>query len=196
MQDEEFETAEGVRLAYLAVQLAPNDALVLTDASVAVGVLGRDLTTAISWLDRAIALNPNSAQTFGRGAGLRNAVGDYATAIDHADRAMRLSPFDPYSFLFSLARGSGHFRQRQLPEAVTWLSKAAQQNPRFHPIFLFLGSALAHAGRMDEARAAIRRLLELHPADSVTWRRQQRWLGSGLDFDYVVEGARLAGFPE
>jgi TolB-like protein len=195
MQDEEVETAEGARLAHLAVQLAPNDALVLTDASIAVGVLGRDLTTAISWLDRGIALNPNSAQTFGRGATLRNVVGDYATAIDHADRAMRLSPFDPYSFLFSLARGSGHLLQRQLPEAVAWLGKAAQQNPRFHPIFLFLGSALAHAGRMDEARAAIRRLLELHPADSVTWRRQHG-LRPGPDFDYVVEGARLAGFPE
>ena len=106
---------------------------------------------------------------------------------------MRLSPFDPYSFLFSLARGSSHFRQRQLPEAVAWLRKAAQQNPRYSQHFLFLGSALAHAGRMEEARAAIRRLLELHPADSVTWRRQHRWLDPEADFEYVVEGARLAG---
>jgi adenylate cyclase len=108
---------------------------------------------------------------------------------------MRLSPFDPYSFLFSLARGYAHFLQHQLPEAVAWLSKAAQQNPRFHPIFLFLGSALAYAGRMEEARAAIRRLLELHPAHSVTWLRQHL-LQSGADFEYVVEGARLVGLPE
>jgi adenylate cyclase len=195
MQDEEAESVEGVRLAHLAVRLAPNDALVLTDAAVGVGILGRDLATAISWLDRAIALNPNSAQAFGRGAMMRLHAGDYAAAIDHADRAMRLSPFDSYSFLFSLARGIGRFYQRQLPEAVAWLGKAAQQNPAHSPTYLFLGSALAHAGRMEEARAAIRRLLELHPADSVTWRRQRRFR-SGTEFEYVVEGARLAGLPE
>jgi adenylate cyclase len=153
------------------------------------------LATAISWLDRAIALNPNSAHAFGRGAILRNYAGDYATAIDHADRAMRLSPFDPYSFVFSLARGTGHLVQRQLPEAVAWFTKAAQQHPPFNPIYLYLGSALAHAGQMEQARAAIRRLLELHPTDSVTWRRQHRRLPED-GFEYVLEGARLAGLPE
>jgi hypothetical protein len=48
---------------------------------------------------------------------------------------------------------------------------------------------------MEEARAAIRRLLELHPTDSVTWRRQHRQLPED-GFEYVLEGARLAGLPE
>ena len=98
MEDEEAETAEGVRFAQLAVQLAPNDSIVLTEAGVAVGNLIRDLASAIPWLDRAITLNPNSAHAYGRGAHVRNFVGDYAAAIGHADRAMRLSPLDPYSF--------------------------------------------------------------------------------------------------
>ena len=108
MEDEAGETAEGVRFAHRAVQLAPNDSIVLTFAAVALAILNRDLATAIPWLDRAIALNPNSALAFGRGALVRNFAGDYATAIDHADRAMRLSPFDPFSFVFSLARGISH----------------------------------------------------------------------------------------
>ena len=195
MEDEAAETAEGVRFAHLAVQLAPNDSLVLTVAAVALATLNRDLATAIPWLDRAIALNPNSALAFGRGAIVRNFAGDYATAIDHADRAMRLSPFDPYSFVFSLARGISHLCQRQLPEAVSWLRKAAQQNPRNVPTFLLLGSALAHAGQMEEARAAIRRLLELHPKASVRWQRQHR-LYPEDDDEYLLEGARLAGLPE
>jgi TolB-like protein/class 3 adenylate cyclase len=103
MDDEAAETAEGVRFAHLAVQLAPNDSIVLTFAAEALSRLDRDVTTAISWLERAIALNPNSAVAFGRGAIVRNMAGDYATAADHADRAMRLSPFDPFSGVFSLA---------------------------------------------------------------------------------------------
>ena len=105
--------------------------------------------------DRAIALNPNSALAFGRGAIVRIFASDYATAAEHADRAIRLSPFDWYSFNFSLARGYSHLFRRQLPEAAAWLSKAAQQNPRNNPTFLCLGSALAHAGQIEEARAAM-----------------------------------------
>ena len=151
--------------------------------------------TPTGWLDRAIALNANSAHAFGRGAIVRTVAGDYATAIDHADRAMRLSPFDPYSFAFSVARGASQLLQRQLLEAVAWLRKAAQQNPRNAPTFLYLGSALAHGGQMEEARAAIRRLLELHPTSTVSWQRQRRRLRED-DYEYVLEGARLAGMPE
>jgi TolB-like protein len=136
-EDEAAETAEAVRLAHLAVQLAPNDSLVLTLSAVALGILDRDLANAIPWLDRAIALNPNSAFALGMGAVVRNMAGDYATAAGHADRAMRLSPFDPYSYIFSMSRGVGHLLQRQLPEAVAWLRKSAQENPRHLPTYFF-----------------------------------------------------------
>jgi tetratricopeptide (TPR) repeat protein len=132
---------------------------------------------------------------FGRGAIVRTFAGDYTTAAEYADRAIRLSPFDSYAFAFSLARGLSHLYRRQVPESLTWLRKAAQQNPRHMPTYYFLGSALAHAGQLEEARAVIRRLLELHPMDSVTWRRQHR-LSPEADFEYVLEGARLAGLPE
>ena len=44
-----------------------------------------------------------------------------------------------------------------------------EQNPRNVPTLLRFGIALARAGQMDEARTAIRRLLELHPTNSVRW---------------------------
>jgi TolB-like protein/class 3 adenylate cyclase len=195
MEDEAAETAEGVRFAHLAVQLAPNDSVVLTLAAIALGHLNRDLANGIPWLDRAIALNPNSALALGLGAIVRTMAGDYCTAIDHADRAMRLSPFDPFSSAFSLARGVGHLLQRQLPQAVAWLRKSAQENPRNASTFLWFGSALAHAGQMEEARAAIRRLLELHSMSSARWWRQHR-RHPEEDTEYLLEGARLAGLPE
>src|SRR5262249_57098785 len=82
MEDEAAETAEAVRFAHLAVQLAPNNSIVLTLAALALGHLNRDLANAIPWLDRAIALNPNSAHAFGRGAHVRLFAGDHATAAD------------------------------------------------------------------------------------------------------------------
>ncbi|HJQ58995.1 MAG TPA: adenylate/guanylate cyclase domain-containing protein [Vineibacter sp.] len=195
MDDEAAETADGVRLAHLAVQLEPSDSIVLTEAAFALGHLSRDLATALPWFDRAIAVNPNSAKAFGRGAIVRNFAGDYVTAADHADRAMRLSPFDSHFFTFSLARGFSHLYRRQVPEAVAWLGKAAQENPRHAPTFMHLASALAHAGLMEEAGTAIRRLLELRPQSSMTWSRRHR-LYPEDDYEYVLEGARRAGLPD
>jgi adenylate cyclase len=194
MQDEAAEVAEGTRHAYLAVRLAPNDPIVLTEAAFALGHLNSDLTTAIPWLDRAITINPNLARAYGRGAIVRNFAGDYALAADHVDRAFRLSPLDIDSYTFSKARGDSHLLRRQLPEAIRWLRKSAQENDFHAPTYLSLASALAHAGQMEEATAAIRRLLELRPMSSVAWQRARRLFVR--DFEYVLEGARLAGLPE
>ena len=78
---------------------------------------------------------------------------------------------------------------------MTWLRKAAEQNPRNAPTFLYFASALAHSGQTEEARAAMRRLLELHPISTVCWQRQRRRLREE-DVEYLMEGARLAGLPE
>ena len=195
MEDEAGEIAEGARHAYLAVRLAPNDPIVLTEAAFALGHLNSDLTTAIPWLDRAIAINPNLARAYGRGAIVRNFAGDYALAADHVDRAFRLSPLDIDSFTFSKARGDSHLFRRQLPEAIRWLRKSAQENDFHAPTYVSLASALAHAGQIEEARTAIRRLLELRPMSSIAWQRARR-LSPEHDYEYMLEGVRLAGLPE
>jgi adenylate cyclase len=192
---QEEETAEGVRFAHQAVLLEPHDSIVLTESAFALAHLNFDLAMAIPWLDRALALNPNSAQAYGRGAIVRNFAGAYETAADHAQRALRLSPFDTWIHAFTKALGDSHLFRRQFPEAVEWLSKSAQQNRIHAPTFLHLSSALARVGRMEEARAAMVRLLELRPQSSLTWQRSLRRFPEE-DFEYVLEGARLAGLPE
>jgi Flp pilus assembly protein TadD len=98
-------------------------------------------------------------------------------------------------FAFTKARGDSHLFRRQLPEAIQWLRESAQLNAKHSPTFLTLGSALAHAGQMEDARAAIHRLLELRPMSSVAWQRQRRHFRQD-DFEYLLEGARLAGLPD
>jgi tetratricopeptide (TPR) repeat protein len=196
MQDEAKEIAEAVHFAHKAVQLEPNDAVVLTEAAFALAHLNGDMTTSIPWLDRSIALNPNSAYGFGLGAVVRMLAGQYETAEQHVDLAVRLSPFDHKIYAFYVARGVSHLLRRQLPQAILWLRKSAQENPLHAPAPLHLSSALAHAGRMDEARDALRRALKLRPMISVRWMRQHRYFQQEDDFEYLLDGARLAGLPE
>ena len=195
MQDEVAETEEGIRLAHQAVRLEPNDPIVLTEAAFALGHLNSDLATAIPWLDRAISLNPNSAFAFGRGAIVRNFAGDYETAETHAQRALRLSPYDTMIYAFTKARGDSHLFRRQYAEAVTWLRRCRRENPVHASTHLHLASALAHLGQLDEARETMRRLLELRPMSSVAWQRDHRLFPKD-DYEHLLDGARLAGLPD
>ena len=195
MQDEAAETEEGIRFAHQAVRLEPNDPSVLTEAAFALGHLNSDLATAIPWLDRAIALNPNSAFAFGRGAIVRNFAGDYETAEKHAERALRLSPYDTMIYAFTKARGDSHLFRRQYAEAVAWLRRCRRENPVHASTHLHLASALAHLGQLDEARASMKRLLELRPMSSVAWQRSHR-LFPRDDYEHLLDGARLAGLPD
>jgi TolB-like protein/class 3 adenylate cyclase len=196
MQDESREVAEGVHFAHQAVRLEPNDPVVLTDAAFALTHLNADIASSIPWLDRSIALNPNSAYAFGLGAVVRTLAGQYETAEQHVDLALRLSPFDPMIYAFYAARGASHLLRRQLPQAILWLRRSSQENPLHGPTFLNLTSALAHAGRLDEARAALQQALELRPMIGQKWLRARRYYQREDDYEYILEGARLAGLPE
>jgi hypothetical protein len=57
--------------------------------------------------------------------------------------------------------------RQQVPEAVAWMRRPAEQNPCNAPIFLCLGRALAHAGQLKETGTVIERLPELHPIGQV-----------------------------
>lgn len=195
MQEEESETAEGVKFAHQAVRLEPNDPIVLTEAAFALGHLNSDLSTAIPWLDRAISLNPNSAFAFGRGAIVRNFAGDYETAEQHSERALRLSPYDTVIHAFSKARGDSHLFRGQYEKAIHWLKRSSQENPIHASTHLHLASAFAHVGALDEARGSMKRLLQLRPMSSMSWQRDHR-LFPQADYERVLEGARLAGLPD
>lgn len=64
-----------------------------------------------------------------------------------------------------------------------------------------LGSALAHLGRLDEARSAVKAGLALNPAFAIS-RARAKWTAMSDDPTYlagigpVLEGMRKAGVPE
>ncbi len=89
--------------------------------------------------------------------------GDLAKAEDYALRALRLSPFDPLSFIAYIALGNVRFRQGRYDDAASYYGEAVQANPRFSTLYAMQAAALAMAGRIDETKPVARRLLELEP---------------------------------
>ncbi len=191
--DPERDRAEGVRLARAAVERDRDDPTVLWMAGHALGYLAHDWDASIALLDRSLALNPNSASGYCFSAWGRCYIGDYETAIRHFHIAMRLSPVDRTIFLFYSGLALAMCLSGQHEEAIAWAQKAIQEEPSWTTSYRVRASSLAQLGRLEEAKAAMRRQLELQP--NYTIAITARVYRPSLAVERYLEGLRLAGGP-
>ena len=197
MADEEVESAEGVTLARASVAADHGDPTVLANAGCVLLLLNGDVDTAERLLDRAVALNPNSAIACGYSGIVRVWAGDYGVAIERCARAMRLSPLDPLMSRFLAATGRAHFCERRLEEALVWMRRAQDEHPTGRAGLEWLVSTYAHLGRLDEARAGLRHLLEESPRYTIAWNKQRLAnFKKRADAEFLLEGLRMAGLAE
>jgi TolB-like protein/Tfp pilus assembly protein PilF len=134
-----------------------------------VALTRRHTDEAVEELQHALDLNPNFAAAHGF-LGMALALdGQSDQAIDHIEQAIRMSPYDPQNVLFNVSLATAHYQAGRYVEAAGVGRKAMQQ--RFgvtngHRIYV---ASLAQAGKIDEARAALARLKELQPENSIAW---------------------------
>ena len=119
----------------------------------------------------------------------------------HVAEALRLSPRDTFACTWMNFAGIASNRLGQWEQGVAWLRRSIEAN-RNYPITHFaLALALAHLGRLDEARSAARAGLALNPAFTIS-RARAAWTAMSEDPTYlaqaelVLEGLRKAGVPE
>ncbi len=167
-------------------------------------VLGRVLVTlgeldaAIAASDTAIALNPNlAAAHHGRGLALCLA-GQSEEAIDALDEALRLSPRDPVAWAFMMVRSVALILLHRHDEALEWARKSQRQPNAGGTVWPYAqeASALAHLGRIDEARAALERALAIKPDFSPAFIDRVIRLRNPDDRAHYLDGLRKAGLPE
>ena len=150
---DEVDKVAGVRHGRAALVHGTDDAMALAIASIALLHLGHDFEAASGAIARALMLNGSCATALFFGAQMHAFSGDPAVAEDYADRASRLSPFDPFSFVAHLARGFVRLRDGRYADAASHFAKAAQVNPRFSTIHACQAAALAMDGHIDEFKS-------------------------------------------
>jgi TolB-like protein/Tfp pilus assembly protein PilF len=160
---EEDRTAS-VRHAQAAILHGQDDALALTFAGFSIGMDGHDHDVAFVAVEAALAVSPSSAITYIVGGVMFGWAGEASRAIEWGERAMRLSPFDPWIWSTFHALTLGHFHLGRYQEAVNAAHKAVQFNPGHSISHMLLAAALAKLGRLDEAKASAARVMELQPA--------------------------------
>jgi tetratricopeptide (TPR) repeat protein len=147
---------------------------------------------AVEEFHRALDLNPNFAAAHGYLGFALALDGRSEQAIDHIEQAIRMSPHDPQNAMFNVALAAAHYQASRYTEAASFARKALQQRPGFpngHRVYV---ASLAQAGRTEEARAALARLMELHPETSIAWIEENipYTLGPMAKF---LEGMRKGG---
>jgi adenylate cyclase len=146
-----------------ALESAGDDPDTLAYAANALAYFGENIDAMMALVDRALTLNPSFARGWLTSAQLMIWAGQPDLAIEHVERAMRLSPRDlpgVHSFLVGLV----HFLGRRFEDAMPKLIVAAQHLPNAPQMHRLLASCYAHMGRLEEARAIIERLRTISPA--------------------------------
>jgi len=165
--DPQFDRSEAIRLARLALSLDQNDERALGTAGLVTAFLIGDCETAIDFVDRAAASNPNFSGAWNYRGWVYQVAGRYEEAILSFERAIRVSPLDPWLHNNLAGIGYALIELRRFDEAVAVSKKALRQNSSDGIAFRGLASALAHLGRDAEAREALARLREINPAYAV-----------------------------
>ena len=155
---------------------------------------------AIDECETVIRFNPNFASAVGV-LGMVHAYSGanaYEHAVECLDRAIRLSPNDPWLQLYLVHRGTAEFFSGHYETAAEWFQKSIQRNPDFPTAHRLLASACALKGDLEKARAALDEVKRLVPDFSISGysQRLKQVFKLEEDFERVVEGLRLAGAPE
>jgi adenylate cyclase len=186
----------GAEFARHAIELGGDDPTALSTAALALGMLSGDLDRAAAALDRSIMLNPNSAQAMMFSSFVHSMLGDAKTGIDHAQRAMRLSPLDPIGYRTKSAMGLACLIAGRMEEANDWQDKALHEHSHYVPALIYKIAGCVAAGRIDDARAAGRLLMQLVPDETIAGRMSIMPLRRPQDRELFVSGLRQAGVPE
>ena len=161
--DPKSEIAEGLRLLRLALSIDGNDHVALSILGRATASFSGDFDTAREMVDRAVALNPNAAFAWEARGWTYQIAGQPEEAIRSFERAIRLSPFDPWLFSRLTGMGIAFIGLGRFDEAVAAAKKALQKNQTYGAAYRCLAAALAHLGRDAEARKAVAQVLEIEP---------------------------------
>ena len=150
--------------------------------------------------ERSLALNPSFIDAYAALCAANNFLGRPDRALELADKAIRLSPRDPFLRVLYHMKGWALFMKQQDDQAIEWLRRAEGGT-----VFteLILASALALTGRQAEARETLKRYSTMTGVTTTTigqLRKQQVSLADNPTWvaynERLFEGLRKAGMLE
>jgi adenylate cyclase len=162
--------------------------------------VNRQLELGMLHFERAVALNRNFANAWANIGSTRRFMGQPAECLPILEKAFRLSPRDPQLGQWQRTYGGCLLAMHRYEESVEWLKRALASSSALEAVYRVLVSALAHAGRMEEAHEHLATYLRLCLGASISADRvimERVFHPRALDaVDYLLDGLRKAGLRE
>ncbi len=126
-------------------------------------VVDRDYIGGEEFLNQAISLAPNDAETLSWSVPTLAYVGRSKDAIKHAKRVLELSPVDPYSFRYQHFLSLAYFMDDQFLKSAHWGLTSYKRNKNYTSNLRVTIASLVAAGQVSEARSLACSLRLLQP---------------------------------
>lgn len=185
----------GLRLARAAIEADINDPVALCLSGHSIAVFTGEYDVGLAWIDRALSLNQNYAEGWMRSAMVRVYTNDLPAAIDHAEKALVLSPRDPKLYHPLCAQGFAYLFRGDPERAVLAAHRAlmGQQTPEM--AYRILITALFQLGdHVEMARAAVA-MHTLFPKFRISSWRQRSKFTRDPRLDTMAQALQAAGLP-
>ena len=181
--------------ARAAVALGNDDATALAIAALVLAYDGHDVSTALKVFDRALELSNCNVFALCWNAAILAWIGRSELAIERAQRALRLGPFDSLIWRAHHALSIAYFDSHRYGDAADSARSVIAANSAYSLPRAILAAALLRLGRLDEARAAARTVLEYEPSFTIHGTARYAELEPAV-FRPMADAWREAGLPE
>jgi TolB-like protein len=153
----------------------------------------RRLDQSLAEFELALQLNPNFSLAQGYYGLALSYCGRWQEAHGAAQRALRLSPRDPFSAIYYGVAAYAQFVGKNYHEAIDLSREAIRLRSDFVGAYRVLTVAAGMAGQAEVASAALQKLRRAQPNISLAWIANQLPWKLDSDREHYLEAFRRAG---
>ncbi|MEO3428144.1 tetratricopeptide repeat protein [Pelagibius sp. CAU 1746] len=190
------ERAQAVAAAEQAALKVQDHATALAAIGAAYGMTTTDLARAEGFIERSLALDPNNAWGWMRAGWQRLFAKDFKTATANYERALALSPLDPFTFNMHFGLSIAEAEQGHYEKAIRLVEQGLREGPGVTWAYRMLAAYHAQLGNMEKSAEAMNRFLRHYPGVTIEFMRQSLPPSLHDSTPAYWEGMRKAGFPE
>jgi TolB-like protein/Tfp pilus assembly protein PilF len=195
--DHEASRLSAERAVDAAAALIGDDPTALAAVGAAISQCLDDLPRAASYIDSALALDPNNAWAWARSAWVAIYQDEPDRARARFERSLALSPLDPLAFNLRIGIAMTFAYKGDYGEAARLLQDVLKKHPRVTWAYRQLAFASAMSGDLPTARDAIAKLRAAHRSATIAlMKKAHPSRHNPRIFNLMLDAWRRAGLPE
>jgi len=194
--DRDGSLAQALKAAERAVSLDDRDWLAHAVLGITLVWTERSFERALDHEERAMALNPSSTWARAFLSCVLEFGGSPDRAVLELQTALTLDPYSPFATFINADLAIACFLLRRFDEAISYARRAIDISSANIRARQRLVASLAQAGKIEEARTALKELLRRQPNLSIAYIDETYPFKRPQDRALFIDGLHKAGLPK